>query len=223
MRQQKGKKIFIYLFFFLIVGSINNTELTRVKFEKIKNIKISGLNENENANLLKNIEFLKLKNIFFLNRNQISETIGSNSLIENYEIFKKYPHSLDIKIEKTNFLAKINSEGKIFLVGSNGKLSNVKFSNKELPFIFGKPDIAEFIKFTSTIEKSKFSLGEIKNLYFFPSRRWDLELKNNIILKLSKDHARLSLDQAFELLNDSNFKDVKVVDARVKNQIILND
>ena len=223
MRQQKGKKIFVYLFFFLIVGSINNTELTRVKFEKIKNIKISGLNENENTNLLKNIEFLKLKNIFFLNRNQISETIGSNSLVESYEIFKKYPHSLDIKIEKTNFLAKINSEGKIFLVGSNGKLSNVKFSNKELPFIFGKPDIAEFIKFTSTIEKSKFSLGEIKNLYFFPSRRWDLELKNNIIVKLSKDHARLSLDQAFEILNDNNFKNIKVVDARIKNQIILND
>ena len=223
MRQQKGKKILIYLFLFLIVGSINNAKVTSVKFEKIKNIKISGLNENENANLLKNIEFLKLKNIFFLNRNQISETIGSNSLVENYEIFKKYPYSLDIKIEKTNFLAKINSEGKIFLVGSNGKLSNVEFSNKELPFIFGKPDIAEFIKFTNIIEKSKFSLGEIKNLYFFPSKRWDLELKNNIILKLSKDHARLSLDQAFEILNDNNFNNIKVVDARIKNQIILND
>ena len=223
MRQQKGKKILIYFFLFLIVGSINNTKVTSVKFEKIKNIKISGLNENENANLLKNIEFLKLKNIFFLNRNQISETIGSNSLVENYEIFKKYPYSLDIKIKKTNFLAKINSEGKIFLIGSNGKLSNVKFSNKELPFIFGKPDIAEFIKFTNTIEKSKFSLSEIKNLYFFPSKRWDLELKNNIILKLSKDHARLSLDQAFEILNDNNFNNIKVVDARIKNQIILND
>ena len=223
MRQQKGKKILIYLFLFLIVGSINNAKVTSVKFEKIKNIKISGLNENENANLLKNIEFLKLKNIFSLNRNQISETIGFNSLVENYEIFKKYPYSLDIKIKKTNFLAKINSEGKIFLIGSNGKLSNVKFSNKELPFIFGKPDITEFIKFTNTIEKSKFSLGEIKNLYFFPSKRWDLELKNNIILKLSKDHARLSLDQAFEILNDNNFNNIKVVDARIKNQIILND
>ena len=223
MRQRKGKKILIYLFLFLIVGSVNNAKVTSVKFEKIKNIKISGLNEIENANLLKNIEFLKLKNIFFLNRNQISETIGSNSLVENYEIFKKYPYSLDIKIKKTNFLAKINNEGKIFLIGSNGKLSNVKFSNKELPFIFGKPDIAEFIKFTNTIEKSKFSLSEIKNLYFFPSKRWDLELKNNIILKLSKDHARLSLDQAFEILNDNNFKNIKVVDARIKNQIILND
>ena len=223
MHQQKGKKIIIYFFLFLIVGSINNTGLTKLQFENVKNIQISGLNKNQNMNLQENIENLNLKNIFFLRGNKISEIITSNNLVENYEIIKKYPNTLVIKIEKTNFLAKINSNGKIFLIGSNGKLSDVTFSDKEFPFIFGKPEIDEFIKFTDTIEKSKFSLSEIKNLYFFPSKRWDLELKNNIILKLSKDHARLSLNQAFEILNDSNFKDIKVVDARIKNQIILND
>ena len=223
MRQQKGKKILIYLFLFLIVGSINNTELTGVKFEKIKNIKISGLNENENMKLIENILNLNLKNIFFLNGDEISKIISSNSLVESYKIFKKYPQTLNIKIKKTNFLAKINSNGKILLVGSNGRLSDIKFSSKELPFIFGKPEINEFIEFTNLINQSRFSLNEIKNLYFFPSKRWDLELKNNIIIKLSKDHARLSLDQAFEILNDNNFNDIKVVDARIKNQIILND
>ena len=223
MHQQKGKKILVYFFLFLIVGSINNTVLTKIRFEKIKNIQISGLNQNQNLNLLESIQVLNLKNIFFLNGSEISKIIASNTLVESYEIFKKYPYALDIKIEKTDFLAKINNNGKIFLIGSNGKLSDVKFSNKELPFIFGKPNIDEFIEFTNTIENSKFSLSEIKNLYFFPSKRWDLELKNNIILKLSKDHTRLSLDQAFEFLNDNNFKNIKVVNARVKNQIILND
>ena len=223
MHQQKGKKILIYLFVFLIVGSINNTSLTSIKPEKIKNIKISGLDENENINLLENILDLNLENIFLLNENEISEIISSNSLVQNYEIFKKYPDSLDIKIEKTNFLAKINSNGKIFLIGSNGKLTDIKFTDKEVPFIFGKPEIDEFIKFTKVIEQSKFSLNQVRNLYFFPSMRWDLELKNNVILKLSKDHTKISLDQAFELLNDNSFNDIKVVDARIKNQIILND
>ena len=223
MRQRRGKKILIYFLLFLVVGSLNNTRLTSIQFENIKNIQISGLTKNQNINLLKNIENLKLKNIFFLDGNELSKLISSNSLVENYEIIKKYPYSLEIKIKKTNFLAKINNNGKIFLIGSNGKLSDTKFSDKELPFIFGKPKIEEFIKFTNTIEKSNFSLKEIKNLYFFPSKRWDLELKNNIILKLSKDYTRLSLDQAFMVLNDSNFDDIKIVDARIKNQIILND
>ena len=223
MHQQKGKIILIYFFLFLMFGSINNKSLNKIQFEEIKNIQISGLEENQNINLLENIKKLDLKNIFFLNGNEISKIIRSNTLVEDFEIIKNYPYSLNIKIEKTNFLAKINNNGKIFLIGSNGKLSNVKFSNKELPFIFGKPKIDEFIKFKHIIDKSKFSLNEIKNLYFFPSKRWDVELKNNIILKLSKDHTKLSLDQAFEILNDSNFNDFKIVDARIKNQIILND
>ena len=223
MHQQNGKKILIYLFLFLILGSINNTVLTKIRFEKIQSVQISGLNQKQNINLLERIKELNLKNIFSLNGNQISKIINSNSLVENYEIFKKYPYTLDIKIEKTNFLAKINNNGKTFLIGTNGKLSDVEFLDKELPFIFGKPKIDEFIKFTNVIDQSKLSLNQVKNLYFFPSKRWDLELKNNVILKLSKDHTKLSLDQAFELINDKNFKDIKVVDARIKNQIILND
>ena len=223
MHQQKGKKILTYLFLFLILGSINNNALTRIRFEKIESIQISGLNQNQNINLLESIKELNLKNIFFLNGNEISKIISSNSLVENYEIFKKYPYILDIRIERTNFLAKINNNGKTYLIGTNGKLSDVKFLDKELPFIFGKPKIDEFIKFTNVIEQSKLSLNQVKNLYFFPSKRWDLELKNNVILKLSKDHTKLSLDQAFELINDKKFKDIKVVDARIKNQIILND
>ena len=127
MHQQKGKKILVYFFLFLIVGSINNTVLTKIRFEKIKNIQISGLNQNQNLNLLESIQVLNLKNIFFLNGSEISKIIASNTLVESYEIFKKYPYALDIKIEKTDFLAKINNNGKIFLIGSNGKLSDVKF------------------------------------------------------------------------------------------------
>ena len=223
MHLTKGKKILIYLFLFLIVGSINNTVLTNIRFDTNKIIQISGLNQNQNTNILESIKELNLKNIFFLNGNEISKIISSNNLVENYEIFKKYPYALDIKIERTDFLAKINNNGKIFLIGTNGKLSDVKFLDKELPFIFGKPRIDEFIKFTNIIDQSKLSFNQVKNLYFFPSKRWDLELKNNVILKLSKDHTKLSLDQAFEILNDNNFNDIKVVDARIKNQIVLND
>ena len=221
--QRKGKKILIYLFILIFLGSINNTALTKIKFENIKNITISGLNDDENINLLNNIQDLNLKNIFLINKNQISKIINSNSLVEKYEIKKKYPNSLDIKISRTNFLAKIRINEKIYLVGSNGKLSDIKFSDKELPYIFGKPKIDELIKFTDIIYQSKFSLNEIENLYFFPSKRWDLKLKNKITLKLSKDLNQFSLDEVFEILNDNNFNNIKVVDARIKNQIILND
>ena len=92
-----------------------------------------------------------------------------------------------------------------------------------MPFIFGNPDVIEFFNIKEIIDKSKISYKEIKNLYFFPSRRWDLELRDNTIIKLPNDNAHLALNLAIEFLYDRKFKDNKIIDARIENQIILND
>ena len=223
MHQRKGKKILIYFFLLFIVGSINNISLNNLKLKKINYININGLGENDNAILLQEIKNLNLDNIFSINKNEIVNQMNSNSLVENYNIFKRYPSSIDVNIEKTKFLARINNNGKIFLVGSNGKLIENNFSSNQLPFIFGNPNIYKFLEFKKTIDQSKISYDEIKNLYFFSSQRWDLELKNNIIIKLSKNYTKESLNLALEFLYSDGFRDVTIIDARIKNQIILND
>ena len=87
-----------------------------------------------------------------------------------------------------------------------------------MPFIFGNPEVIEFFNIKEIIDKSKISYLEIENLYFFPSKRWDLELRDNTIIKLPNDNVNLALNLAIEFLNDSKF-----IDARIKNQIILDD
>jgi cell division protein FtsQ len=223
MHQRKGKKIIIYLILLISVGSINNIELNKIKFSEIKNIKVSGLDSKSNIILLDNIKNLNLDNIFFINGKEINNIINSSNLIEKYNIFKKYPSSLDINIEKTKFLAKINKNGKILIVGSNGRLSENNFNNKSLPFIFGKINIEEFLKFKKIIDQSKFSYEDIKNLYFFSSKRWDLELNNNMIIKISKNNIEESLMYAYEFIKNQNLKDIRIIDLRVANQIIIND
>ena len=223
MHQRKSKKILIYFFLLIIFGSINNINLNKIKLYQVKNINISGLNNFDNQKLVQDLENLNLDSIFLINSDKIIKVIESNSLVEKYKIFKNYPSTLDIKIEKTNFLARINQNGKIFILGSNGKLSKNNFSIKDLPYIFGNPKISDFLNFKKIVDNSKIPYEKIKNIYFFKSHRWDLELKNNILLKLSKDDVRDSLDNAFEFLNNVEFKNIKVVDARIKNKIILND
>ena len=218
MQQRKSKKILIYFFLLLVVGSINNINLNDLKFQKINNINITGLDIENKLILFKEIENFNLNNIFLINKIDLKDEIESNTLVENYSIFKRYPSSLDINIEKTKFLAKINKNGQIFYIGSNGKFIKNNSSNNELPFIFGNPEVFEFFKIKEIIDKSKISYTEIKNLYFFPSKRWDLELIDNTIIKLPNDNINLALNLAIEFLNDH-----KLIDARIKNQIILND
>ena len=223
MHQRKGKKILIFFFLLLLVGSINNISLDNLKFREINNINVSGLGDNSNAIILEKIKKLNLENIFSLNRKKIANQIDTNSLVESYVVFKTYPSSLNIKINKTKFLARVNISGKIFLVGSNGKLSENKFSNNKLPFIFGNPDIYDFLNFKDIIDKSIISYEDVENLYYFSSKRWDLELKNNVIIKLPKNYSKESLDLALEFLHSNEFRDIKIIDARIKNQIILDD
>ena len=223
MHQRKSKKILLYFFLLFLVGSINNIDINDLKLQSITNINIIGLEDKENSILLKKIKDLNLKSIFLINKNNLINQIESNSLVEKYFIFKKYPSSLNINIKKTNFLARINKNGKIFVLSSNGKLTKNTYSSNHLPFVFGNPDIVEFFNIKKTIDESKISYEEIKNLYFFLSKRWDLELRNNIIIKLSNDNTKEGLKLALEFLHSNEFKDVKIIDARIKNQIILND
>ena len=218
MQQQKSKKILIYFFLLLVVGSINNINLNSLKFQNINNISISGLDIKNKLILLKKIENLNLNNIFLINKTDLTDEIDSNALIENYSIFKKYPSSLNVNIKKAKFLAKINKNGQILYIGSNGKFIKNNSSNYQLPFIFGNPEVIEFFNIKEIIDKSKISYSEIKNLYFFPSKRWDLELIDNTIIKLPNDNIDLAFNLVIEFLNDHKF-----IDARIKNQIILND
>ena len=223
MHQQKGKKYLIYLFLLIVLSSTNNFRLNDVKFFKIVDIRINGLNNTEKKNILEDIKKLDLKNIFFFKSKEIGKIISSNNLVEKYYITKKYPSTIHINIEKTNFLARIKNQNQIYLVGSNGKLSKNNYSKNNLPFIFGTPDIIEFLQFKKIIDSSKLSYEEIKNLYYFSSKRWDLKLKNNILIKLPENCNSNFLNSLNEFLNQSNLSDLKVIDARVKNQIIINE
>ena len=218
MQQLKSKKILIYFFLLLIVGSINNINFNSLKLQNINNIDITGLDIKDKSILLTEIQNFDLNNIFLIAKMDLANEIESNSLVENYFVFKKYPSSLNINIEKTQFLAKINKNGQIFFIGSNGKFIKNDSLNNQLPFIFGNPTVKEFFKIREIIDKSKISYSEIKNLYFYPSKRWDLELKDNTIIKLPIDDIDRALNLAIEFLDDN-----KLIDARIENQIILND
>ena len=223
MHQRKSKKILIYLFLLFLVGSINNIHINNLNFLSVKEVTVTGLENEENLTISKKIKNLELDNIYLINKKYFNTLLDSNKLVEKYFIFKRYPSSLNIYIDKTRFLARISKNGKIYDLGSNGKLIENENSNNELPFVFGNPEIVEFFNIKKIIDESQISFEEIESLYFFLSKRWDLKLRNNIIIKLSNDNTKEGLKIASEFLHNNEFKDIKIIDARIKNQIILND
>ncbi|WP_440914975.1 cell division protein FtsQ/DivIB [Candidatus Pelagibacter sp.] len=221
MPQRKNKKILIYFFLLILVGSINNNSINNLKFEKIKKINIFGLDENDQKLILYNLNNLDLENIFFINKKNLQSIIESNSLVEQYNVIKKYPYSIDINIKKTNFIARINKNGKFFLLGNNGKLSNDDISNIQLPYIFGSPEINEVVELKKIIDQSNIDYSQIVSLYYFNSNRWDLKFTNNLLIKLPEKFDKETLDKISFFLENIELENKKILDARIKNQMIM--
>jgi len=222
MQLRSSKRILFYFFLIIFLSSLNNKYFFKIGLEPIDKIKIIGLEEAEMQDLLDNFKLLNLKNIFFLNKFEIIKKIESNRLVENYSVFKKYPSSLEVRIDKTKFLANIFKDGKSFVLGSNGKLIQTTNRNNNLPNIFGDYDKASFFNLLKFIKKSKFKLSDIKDLYFFKSGRWDIKTDQNVIIKLPRKNLEESLNLSLAVLNDNEFKDIKILDLRQEKQVIVN-
>ena len=115
--------------------------------------------------MLKNFDYLLIQNLLTLDKKRIEKIISSNNLVEKYEIFKRYPSSLEIKIYKTKFLAYVKKDGENFLLGSNNKFILTKNIIEKIPTMEIRSD--DFKKFKNLIDETNFNFKEIKNLIFF--------------------------------------------------------
>lgn len=221
MPHQKSKRILLYIFIFLLIGTINNKDFKNLQFPKIDQINVTGLSNEKNIKISESLEHLKIYNLFFLDRFKIDTVVSSNSFIEELTVFKKYPSSLNIKLKETNLLAYINKDGKNLYLGSNGKLIESENKVEEAPFIFGDFKIKEFFKLKDIIDRSNFKYDEIKNLFFFPSNRWDIETHSGIVIKLSSNRLEENLKLSLQILEDMSQKKIKIIDLRQKNQVII--
>ena len=218
-----SKKIIIYLLLFCFLVSINNISLMNISFPKINQIEISGLNLDERKKIESIIYDSNFKSIFHLDKQYLKKEISSINIIEQFEIFKNYPSTLKIFIEKTKILAQTKRNGFDYLIGSNGKLIENKDFVLELPFIFGDLDISEFLKLKRKIDSSLFEFSEISNLYLYKSNRWDIETRNGNLIKLPKKDIEKILNLYVRMSNEKKINEKTIVDFRQKNQIILNE
>ena len=222
MHQQISKKIIIYLFILLILGTFNNKNISKLYSKDNYDFNIVDQSEFNEDNIIKDLAKLKNQNLFLLEKNEVLKTVDPHKIVENFFVFKNYPSSLNIKIERTKFLAIIKKNGSNFYIGANGNLIQIDNKKTDLPFIFGDIDIFEFLKLKRIIDNSKFNYNDIKNLFYFKSKRWDIETKNGLLIKLPRKNLNNSFELLINIINKKDMQNINNIDLRQNNQVILN-
>lgn len=223
MPQRKSKKILIYFILFISLGTLSHKDFYENNLIRLNQIIITGLDEKNNNDLVNRLDYIRLNNLFFLEKTKIIEIINTNPLIEKYSVFINYPSTLNIKIEKTKFLAKVNKDGKSFFLGSNGKLIESFQIRNDLPSIYGDFNNENFFNLKKIIDESDISYEQIKNLFFFKTGRWDIETHEGLLIKLPKNRVEKSIKLLIDFLDQNKEKKLNLVDLRQYNQIVINE
>jgi len=214
----KKKKILIYLLFLFILSSIFNQELKKFF---INNFLVNKLDYN---NLKLNIQLDEIigKNILTLNKNEIISFIDNYPILHSFQINKIYPNSLKIDFIETDIIAKFYKDGELFYLGENEKFFLVNDKNIDVPIIKGFFEINNANNFLKLLKKSDLDLKSIASLISYPSERWDIVFKNNLIIKLPINSDLKLIETAKLVLLNSEIEK-KVIDLRIKNKMILSN
>ncbi len=216
-----SKRIIFALILFILLTTVTfEPKIISSKFD-VKKIII------ENNSLLKEKDIKILlspiykKNLIFLKNTDIQKALERNNFIESFNVKKKYPSTLKIKIFEYKPIAILIDKKKKFYI--NNKINEIKFKNfkdyENLPYVFGNRE--EFKIFYKNLEKINFPFNQIKKYTFYGSNRWNLETKNNRIIKLPSENYIESLENFLSIYSKSDFKKFKVFDYRINNQLIL--
>ena len=221
------KKIYFYLISFLFLSTISNNHYVN-GFKK--NFLINKIDIQIDKTYLKkiisqNAKFLLNNNIFSINSEILKDKFNKLNYLENIEIKKKYPSTIIIKANKTEYLAETFIEEKKYFVGRNGKFISAEYHDNKnfLPMIFGKFKIEDFLKLQSDLNRNNINLKKIKKYYYHKNKRWDLYLDKEIILMLPSNNLSdaIKIFKKYNLNNEIKIK--TIIDIRIPNRIIIRN
>ena len=214
-------RVIISLALLMLLSTITTQQKIIISKFNLKEIDI------ENNLLLKEKDIQKIltpiynKNLLLLKNREIETILMQNTFIESFYIKKKYPNTLKIKIfEKKPIAVLFNKKDKFYL---SEKLDLIEFKYfaiyRNLPHVFGNKD--EFQILYNSLIKIKFPFNQIKKYTLLETNRWDLETKDNNIIKLPPKDFIKSLENYLSIRDKKNFTKYNIFDYRIDNQLIL--
>ena len=228
MHQLKNKhKIYFYFVVFILSSTIINLDIKN--FVK-RNFVINEINIKIKTLDIKNIIELETKylinnNIFFINQELLLSKLKSLKFLENIKIQKKYPSTISITANKTDLIGITFIDQKKFYVGRNGNFISKKLisTKNNLPTIFGKFLINDFILLNKELKRQNFNLNKIEKYYFHKNKRWDIYLEGNILIKLPNKNYKQAIKIYNEFIKSNPIKKNTLIDLRIEKRLILNN
>ena len=221
MHQKIGNKskFFFYIFIFIILTSVNNYNFNSGNMFKVEYIDVNGFHEEKNNLIMNKIKKISEKNIFSINKEYLLKLSDRNDT-KYLSIKKNYPNKLIINFTPAKPICIIKNENGKIILGDNGKILLSQIDENILPITTGSSNIEKIYKTVSLLNELSLHYDRIKKIVFFKSGRFDIVLRNDVIVKFPINFGKEIIISSNDLLNEKKFVNAKIIDLRIKNKII---
>ena len=217
LKKDKNLNIVLYISLMLILSSINNYNYRNVFI--INDIKVNGFSDEKNKIIKDDVQTIFGENIFFLGKINLKKFINRNDTKE-FIVKKIYPNKILINFTPAKPICIIENKNNKIVLGDNGKILDVEINENNFPIVSGSKNISLILEVVNLLKSSKFEYDSIKNIIFFKSGRFDITLKNELLIRFPINYSKEIIDYGSDLLNNKKFANSKTIDLRINNRII---
>ena len=189
-------------------------------------VNINGLNNINEDEILNLIKPYKGSSIFLIPIKKIANKISQNNWVKSINIQSNYKDTIEINIDESKPIGIYTTGIQNILFSDDLKiLENIANNEKRFSALIkfeGKNSIHESIKLIDSFPDD--FIQYVDKAFLINQRRWDLELKNSILLKLPENNIKEALENYKKIyINFSNEEliEIESIDLRMKKNIIL--
>ena len=189
-------------------------------------VNINGLNNINEDEILNLIKPYKGSSIFLIPIKKIAKKISQNNWVKSINIQSNYKDTIEINIDESKPIGIYTTGIQNILFSDDLKiLENIANNEKRFSALIkfeGKNSLHESIKLIDSFPDD--FIQYVDKAFLINQRRWDLELKNSILLKLPENNIKEALENYKKIyINFSNEEliEIESIDLRMKKSIIL--
>jgi cell division protein FtsQ len=194
---------------------------------ELKEIKIEGHRYVSKEQLLAatGLDYRKHYSLLRLSGDELKERLENIEFIKNVIVEKKFPSTILLRVREREPIALWQSKGEIKLLDSEGVVLNVpkNASFAGLPVVVGQDAVFHAKALFEFLISEPILFGKIQAMSLIHDRRWDILLKNGVVIKLPESKPEQAwgtlarLDQQHQLLE----KQIKTIDLRVPDKLYI--
>ena len=212
IKARKRKKIKFFLKFTLIIGLIIGGSVfafTSPIFN-VKNIEVVENTKVPNDTIISLSQIKLDQNIFKFNKNIVIKNIKENPYIDNIEIKRKLPNTVEIKVEERVAKYAVDYMGKYAYISTQGYILEIVEDNQKLPIIQGATTKEEEIQPGKRLNNEDLTrLGDVIKIMSAMSDNQlegkvtsiDISNKNEYSIYLGEEKKTIHVGEATNLSN----------------------